>query len=232
MTAYELGYKGTLFDGTVQLFTAIYTYQYENYQDQVDVYDSVQGISRDIPVNTGDTSNSGLEIEGTWLATDNLTVNANYSYTTTEYKDDVILLEDENVNAPRPLFGGTSFNINGNSLKGIPEHKFTTWATYEWILANDSTLSLAGAYSFTGEYNTDSIERDFDKMPERHRVDLSLNWRSADSKTRARLFIDNVFDETMYRELGQANHNDNFRFTGTLLAERTFGIDLMREFGE
>ena len=58
VTAYELGYKGTLFDGTVQLFTAIYTYQYENYQDQVDVYDSVQGISRDIPVNTGDTSNS------------------------------------------------------------------------------------------------------------------------------------------------------------------------------
>ena len=97
VTAYELGYKGTLFDGTVQLFTAIYTYQYENYQDQVDVYDPVQGTSRDIPVNTGDTSNSGLEIEGTWLATDSLTINANYSYTTTEYKDDVILLEDENV---------------------------------------------------------------------------------------------------------------------------------------
>ncbi len=231
VTAYEIGYKGTLLDGTVQLFTAIYTYQYENYQDQVDVYDSVQGISRDIPVNTGDSSNSGFEIEGTWLATDSLTINANYSYTTTEYKDDVILLEDENVLAPRPLFGATSFNINGNSLKGIPEHKFTTWATYEWILANDSTLSLAGAYSFTGEYNTDSIERDFDKMPERHRVDLSLNWRSADNKTRARLFIDNVFDETMYRELGQANHDDNFRVTGTLLAERTFGIDLMREFG-
>ena len=231
VTAYELGYKGTLFDGTVQLFTAIYTYQYENYQDQVDVYDPVQGTSRDIPVNTGDTSNSGIEIEGTWLATDQLTINANYSYTETEYKDDVLLLEDENVLAPRPLFGGTAFNIKGNSLKGIPEHKFTAWATYEWTLPSDSTLSLAGAYAYTGDYNTDSIERDFDKMPERHRVDLSLNWRSADNKTRARLFVDNVFDETMYRDFGQANHDDNFRVTGSLLSERTFGIDLMREFG-
>ena len=141
------------------------------------------------------------------------------------------MLEDENVLAPRPLFGGTSFNIKGNALKGIPEHKFTTWATYEWILPSDSILALVGAYSYTGDYNTDSIEREFDRMPERHRVDLSLNWRSADNKTRARLFVDNVFDETMYREIGQANHDDNFRLTGTLLGERTFGIDLMREFG-
>ena len=231
VTAYELGYKGTLFDGTVQMFAAIYTYQYEDYQDQVDVYDPVQGTSRDIPVNTGETSNSGLEIEGTWLATDQLTINANYSYTETEYKDDVILLEDENHLAPRPLFGGTSFNINGNSLKGIPDHKFTTWAAYEWVMPSNATVTLNGAYSFTGEYNTDSIERDFDKMPERHRVDMSLIWRSADSKSRVRLFIDNVTDETGFREFGQANHESNYRLQGTLLQERTFGIDLQREFG-
>ena len=231
VTAYELGYKGTLVDGTVQLFAAIYTYQYEDYQDQVDVYDPVQGTSRDIPVNTGETSNSGFEVEGTWLATDNLTLNANYSYTETEYKDDVLLLEDENHLAPRPLFGGQSFNINGNSLKGIPDHKFTAWAVYEWTLPSAATVSLNGAYSYTGEYNNDSIERDYDKMPERHRVDMSLIWRSADMKSRVRLFVDNLTDETNFRELGQANHNDNFRLQGTLLGERTFGIDIQREFG-
>ena len=231
VTAYELGYKGTLFDGTVQLFAAIYTYQYDDYQDQVDVYDPVQGTSRDIPVNTGETSNSGFEVEGTWLATDSLTLNANYSYTETEYKDDITLLEDENHLAPRPLFGGTSFNINGNSLKGIPDHKFTAWAVYEWTLPSAATVSLNGAYSYTGEYNNDSIERDYDKMPERHRVDMSLIWRSADMKSRVRLFVDNLTDETNFRELGQANHNDNFRLQGTLLGERTFGIDIQREFG-
>lgn len=231
VTAYELGYKGTLFDGTVQLFGAVYTYQYENYQDQVDVYDPVSGGPLDLPVNTGDTSNSGFELEGTWLATESLTVNANYSYTKTEYKDDFFLVEDENPLAPFPLFGATTHNLNGQSLKGIPEHKFTTWASYEWILPSDATVSLNGAYSFTGEYNTDSIERDYDKMPERHRVDLSLIWRSADSKSRVRLFVDNVTDEINFRQFGQANHEQNFRLQGILLPERTFGIDLQREFG-
>ncbi len=231
VTAYELGYKGTLFDGTLQLFSAIYTYQYDDYQDQVDVYDPVQGGSRDIPVNTGETSNSGIEIEGTWLATNALTINANYSYTKTEYKDDVILLEDENHLAPRPLFGGTSFNINGNSLKGIPEHKFTAWGAYEWILSDDSSLVLNAAYSFTGEYNTDSIERDYDKMPERDRIDLGLTWRSADNKSRIRFFVDNVTDEVSFWDFGQANHESNFRLYGNMLPQRTLGIDMQREFG-
>jgi len=31
--------------------------------------------------------------------------------------------------------------------------------------------------------------------------------------------------------LGQANHEANFRLQGTLLGERTFGIDIQREFG-
>ena len=231
VTAYELGYKGMFLDNTLQLFGAIYTYQYENYQDQVDVYDAIQNTSLDIPVNTGDTSNSGIEIEGTWLATDQLTINANYSYTKTEYEDDVLLLEDENHLAPEPLFGATSHNLKGSSLKGIPEHKFTAWAAYEWILPSDATVTLNGAYSYTGEYNTDSIEREYDKMPERHRTDVSLIWRSSDGKSRVRLFVDNVTDEVNFRELQQGNHDFNYRLQGTLLQERTFGIDLQREFG-
>ena len=143
----------------------------------------------------------------------------------------MILLEDENHLAPRPLFGGTSFNINGNSLKGIPEHKFTAWGAYEWILSDDSSLVLNAAYSFTGEYNTDSIERDYDKMPERDRIDLGLTWRSADNRSRVRFFVDNVTDEVSFWDFGQANHESNFRLYGNMLPQRTLGIDMQREFG-
>jgi iron complex outermembrane receptor protein len=215
----------------VQLFSAVYTYQYENYQDQVDVLDPLTNTSRDIPVNTGDTSNTGFEIEGVWLATDALTVNANYSFTKTEYKDDVLLLEDENHLAPEPLFGATSYNLNGSSLKGIPEHKFTMWADYRWILPSDASLSLNGAFSYTGDYNTNSIERAYDKVPARRRVDTSLIWASADAKTRVRFFIDNLTDEVNFREVSQANHEENFRLQGTLLQARTWGVDFQRSFG-
>jgi hypothetical protein len=68
-------------------------------------------------------------------------------------------------------------------------------------------------------------------MPERHRTDVSLIWRSSDGKSRVRLFVDNVTDEVNFRELQQGNHDFNYRLQGTLLQERTFGIDLQREFG-
>ena len=181
--------------------------------------------------STNDVTNAGFEIEGVWLATDALTVNANYSFTKTEYKDDVLLLEDENHLAPEPLFGATSYNLNGSSLKGIPEHKFTMWADYRWILPSDASLSLNGAFSYTGDYNTNSIERAYDKVPARRRVDTSLIWASADAKTRVRFFIDNLTDEVNFREVSQANHEENFRLQGTLLQARTWGVDFQRSFG-
>ena len=50
-------------------------------------------------------------------------------------------------------------------------------------------------------------------------------------KSRVRLFVDNLTDETNFREYGQGNHDSNYRLQGTLLGERTLGIDIQREFG-
>ena len=65
--AFELGYKGTLLDETLQLNMAVYTYDYENYQDQIDSYDPRQEVVRDVPTNTGDARNTGFEADITWL---------------------------------------------------------------------------------------------------------------------------------------------------------------------
>lgn len=46
VTAYELGYKGTHFDGTLQINSAIYTYDYKNYQDQVNRQDTNRSSTR------------------------------------------------------------------------------------------------------------------------------------------------------------------------------------------
>ncbi|GIS18613.1 MAG: hypothetical protein CM15mP120_05290 [Pseudomonadota bacterium] len=88
----ELGFKGTFADGTLQLFSSLYRYQYDGYQDSVTVYDDVQATFLTLPTNTGSAVNQGGEVEGTWLATDELTINANYSLTQTEYQDEYIYL--------------------------------------------------------------------------------------------------------------------------------------------
>ena len=253
VVATEIGYKGTLFDGTVQVFSAIYQYDYEGYQDEVQVFDDVQQAFAEIPTNTGDAKNQGFEIEATWLATDALTLNANYSYSKTEYQSDVFLAVDQNPLAPSPLFGEVAtdpatglaatsngvqtrlaefYNLNGEPLKGIPEQKFTGWGTYIMDLPNNSTLALQAAYSFTGEYSSNSIDRDFYMIPDRQRVDLSVKWTSADMKTSVRAFIDNATDEKNFYYIGQGSHTTNYRYQGTLLQERTWGLDFQRLFGD
>ena len=227
----ELGFKGTFADGTVQLFSSIYRYQYDGYQDEVVVYDEVQAAFRGLPANTGSAVNQGWEVEGTWLATDELTINANYSLTKTEYQDDVLLLEDDNPLAPVPLYGQVSHNLKGSSLKGIPEHKFTAWANYRFDLPN-STLVAAAYYSFTGEYNSESIDREFDKMPARHQTDASIIWTNSDGLLTIRGFVDNLFDARNFRSLSAGSLGNNYMLTGTLLRTRSFGVDITRRFGE
>ena len=241
MLHFELGYKATYLDGTLQLNTAIYTYIYEGYQDSVNIFDPLTSSFRDIPVNTGDATNSGFEVEMTWLATDSLTLSGNYSYTETEYKDDVFFLENDDPSKPLPLFPCTPtaadpeacpqiFNVKGGSLKGIPEHKAIVWGTYTWS-TDIGRIAFNTSVSYTGEYNNGGMERDIDKVPERTNVNMSLIWSSLDERLRARLFVDNVFDERMYRDIDAQGVGSNYKMTGSLLQTRYWGLDLSYIWG-
>ena len=240
--AIELGYKAQFRDDTLQVNASIYRYDYEGYQDSVVVYDETQNAFRDIPTNTGDAVNQGFEIEVVWLATDNLTLNANYSYTDTEYQDNVYFLEDDDHRRPEALFPSTPdpadveatlgpFNAKGSSLKGIPEHKGVMWGTYKWNTEVGSFFVL-GTVSYTGEYYPNGLERDFDMVESRTRTDVSLIWESLDRKRRIRFFVDNVFDEVMYRGFGTGGAGNNYKFTGSMLGTRFWGIDARWEFGD
>jgi iron complex outermembrane receptor protein len=229
---FEVGYKGEFLDNTLQIFSSIYIYDYEGYQDQVEVFDPVQSVYRDIPTNTGDAVNQGWEIEGTWLATDNLTINANYSYTQTEYQDEVLLLVDDDYRAPAALYGTYAYNLEGRSLKGIPEHKAVVWANYSISLPNDSRMNLAAYYSFTGEYNTDSLDRAFDTLPARHQTDVSAIWTNVDGSLTVRAFVDNLFDNRNFRSIGSGGAGNNYMLTGSMIRDRNWGIDVTKRFGD
>ena len=228
--AFELGYKGTLLDETLQLNMAVYAYDYENYQDQIDTYDPNQEVVRDVPTNTGDARNTGFETDITWLPTDALTINANYSFTDTEYQDSFAIAEDDNPLRPVPLFGNRVTDLIGNSLKRIPEQKATLWASYEWIQGT-GRLTASGSLSYTGDYYSSPIVRELDRVPDRTRVDLRLTWLNADESLRVSAFVDNVFDKNNLRGIGTGDHNSFYRLTGSLLYPRYWGIDVRRTFG-
>ena len=104
------------------------------------------------------------------------------------------------------------------------------WIHRQFDLPN-STLSLVAYYSFTGEYNSESIDREFDKLPDRHQTDASIIWTSGDGLLTVRGFVDNLFDARNFRALSAGSLSNNYSLTGTLLRTRSFGLDVTRRFG-
>ena len=252
VTAFEIGYKGTWLDGRAQVNASIYRYNYENYQDQIDSYDSARGASVDTVVNAGAATNQGFEVEATWLVGDYFTLGGNYSYTDTEYSESYLVTERNDLNLPNSLFqfaldengnriqtetGQNLFNLDayvrdvqGNPLKRIPKQKATVYGSYEIPTVN-GMLALNATYSYTGEYASSAFQRATDLVPSRKRVDLSVSWKDNADKWVARLFVDNVTDERAFRGIGIATESQNYRTTGERLYPRYWGFDVTRRFG-
>ena len=252
VTAFEIGYKGTWLDGRAQVNASIYRYNYENYQDQIDSYDSARGASVDTVVNAGDATNQGFEVEATWLVGDYFTLGGNYSYTDTEYSESYLVTERNDLNLPNSLFqfaldengnriqtetGQNLFNLDayvrdvqGNPLKRIPKQKATVYGSYEIPTVN-GMLALNATYSYTGEYASSAFQRATDLVPSRKRIDFSISWKDNADKWAARFFVDNVTDERVFRGIGIATESQNYRTTGERLYPRYWGFDVTRRFG-
>ena len=229
VVAYEIGYKGSLFDDTLQIFSSIYYYDYEGYQDEVQEPNGA-GSGDQVVINAGDAANYGWEIEGTWLATDSWTLGGNYSWTQTEYEDDVFISVNDNPNKPEPLFLEDTININGNDLKRIPEHKFTVWTGYDFIFPQ-GVLNLNSAYSYTGDFYDTPVKRDLDRVRGRGRLDISATWRDNMDRWQVRAFVDNVTDEGSARGIGTSTAFQDYQQTATYLYPRFYGLDVTYRFG-
>ena len=79
---------------------------------------------------------------------------------------------------------------------------------------------MGGSYSYTGDYYDGGIKRSLDKIPERHRLDLSATWRDAAERLTVRAFVDNVTDEGSTRDIGTATETSNFAQTSAFLYPR------------
>ncbi len=224
--AYEIGYKGTLLDGQLQFNASAYMYEYDNYQDRIEITQQQSQTSLDQVVNAESAENMGIEFDFIWLATDNLTLGGNGSYTQTEYTDDLFILEDDNPAIPF----NRVVNVNGNDLKRIPEWKATVWANYDWRL-DSGTLTASAMYAYTGEYWSSAIERDLDLVPERDRVDVSVTWRDNRDQWTVRAFVDNVLDKVYSRGIGTGTESGHYRLSAENLYPRYYGLDVTFRFG-
>jgi iron complex outermembrane receptor protein len=90
LIAYEIGYKSQLFDDTLQLNASLYMYDYSSIQTFTTEVNSLGSTSTSV-LAAGGAEVLGLEAEALWLATDNLTLGGNFSFTPSEYTESLLI---------------------------------------------------------------------------------------------------------------------------------------------
>jgi len=230
---YEIGFKSDWFDGTLQLNGAAYYYDYEDIHTVVQEVTSLGGTSNSV-LNAPSARVTGLEVEGTWLATDNLTVGGNISFTPSEYTDSLLASDLAGFDRPASLFPNQEDlvqDIDGNQLLQVPEVKSTLWGSYRFNLPGGSNLDVLASWAYTDEVFYSPFEADAEKADAYDRVDVRTTWTSADQKIGVSAFVNNVFDEVGVLQVLREEESEFFRHTAGTTVPRHYGLELSYKLG-
>ena len=148
----EFGIKSDFFDGKARANIAIFSYDYENLQFQATDPIPYQGGVANIP----ESEMSGVEIEFTALATDNITFDMNLGFIDSEVSSDFEVLD--NVLAFQYFFGEEALrydlreNVNGNELAKTPDFTADISMTYETELPSGNSFTSIFKYVKRGDF--------------------------------------------------------------------------------
>jgi iron complex outermembrane receptor protein len=234
LIAYEFGYKMQTEDGRVQLNGSFYLYDYESIHTVATEVTPPLVVGGAFGTTTSVLPAPGAEILGaeaelTWLATDRLTVGGNFSFTPSEYTEDMFIMDTAGHEAPASLFPTDATavltNIKGNQLLQVPELKYTAWASYNWPNSNGSNLDLFVVYNWIDEVYYSPFQSERHKAPEYDRLDLRATWTSAGNHWKVSAFVNNVFDDVGILQVLSQGEGEFFRRSAGTTVPRLMGLE-------
>ncbi len=190
LTAFEIGYKKSMFDSRANLSLAAYFYDYQDLH--VRSAEIVNGITTSVLSNAAEATVMGLEAELQALVTDDLLLSATYSYNNSEY--DEYMAEDS---IACTVLGECGVqDLSGNQLNMAPENKFSIAGTQYFELEDMGVISLTASYSFVGEQYSRAFNRDdFDKVDSYDSIDGRIAWTSPEENFVIAAFVKNAGDD-------------------------------------
>lgn len=191
---YEVGFKGDLMDGVLRFNASVFYTDFEDLQRN-QVFRFVDPISGNegqetITLNAGESNSSGIEIETTWLATENLTIKASLGYLDASYDE----------------FEFEGLDLSSLDIPFASEIQVGAQATYVQPLKSGATIT----YYLSAHYQDDAEMSPFDpnaastgvvrhptytQLESRTLVDLNVTYTSEDDRYHATLFGKNLLDE-------------------------------------
>ena len=235
LTAYELGYKGTLMDGTMQVNAAAYYYDYED----IETFGNGPSAFNPDALSTSvfsvpEAHMIGLDIDLDWLATDQLTLSANFSFTHSEYDSDIAVNDSADPTRPPSLFDARNvpIQLKGKQLLQVPEMKYGGQAQYSFDLAERGSVVLIANYSWISKVYYTAFESKDSAAPSYGRTDVRAIWESPSKELKVAAYVNNVFDQIGLRQVDHYSGGEavNFRRIGANTNPRQFGMELSYSF--
>ncbi len=185
VVSYELGFKGALLDGAMQVNGAWYHYDYDNRQSLVIANDpTVPGAVFATLGNIDESQIEGGELEFRWLPTEALDIRAGVSY-----------IDSEVLKAPDNIRGLTlALPISdGVDLAQAPQWSYNTVVRYEWWVG-DYALTGQLSYSWTDEQYA-ALADAYALYGEVDSLGMRLNLAPQSEQWQLALWVDNLEDK-------------------------------------
>lgn len=224
---YEIGYKTRFFDDTLQLNGSFYLYDYDNIHTVATEVTTIGGTSTSVLEAPG-AEVKGVEAEGIWLATNNLTLGGNFSYTPSKYTKSLLISDPSRRTVPESLypdFDALVEDIKGNQLVQVPETKGTAWASYLMPLQGGSQLELFGVYSWIDDVYYSPFEQKAESAEGYSRTDVRATWTSSGGNWVVSGFVNNVFDEIGILQVLRQGESEFFRHNAGTTVPRLYGLE-------
>ncbi|WP_312161408.1 TonB-dependent receptor [Phenylobacterium sp.] len=178
---FEIGAKGTLMD-RLYFEAAAFTYDYNDFQTRA--VDLTVGV-----VNAGKASAWGVELNGGFKVTPELTLSGAYAYLHTQYDEF------------REVVGGQLVDRSGNVFRMAPEHTTSLSADYRRPLAGSWDGFVNANYAWRSEYFLNNDNLDTEKQKAFGLVDLRIGAESAEGLL-VEAYAENLLDQDWVRDVG------------------------------
>lgn len=195
---FEIGAKGTLFDNTLQLNAAIFSYQYDDMQ--LNSFNSDSGTVTLTTLNAAEADLDGVEVDFVWITPiDGLQARGAITYLDAEFVDYVApCVTGQSIAAGCNLnFANGQFNsqdLAGEPLNLAAEYVATLGLAYEQTLDN-VLLGLSLDATYSDDYVTSATQVPGTAQDSHTKVNVAIRLSDIDDTWSVALIARNLTDE-------------------------------------
>jgi outer membrane receptor protein involved in Fe transport len=214
LLAYELGFKATLLDSTMQLNGAVFYYDYEDKQVTDATADDVFGFLTKIK-NVPESEVIGFELEMIWRPITGLDLRLAGTWLDTEVKEFDNGFDFETFQE--------NLDFSGQELPNSPEAQYNALAAYTWPISDGMDLRIQADYVYSDSYYSYlSNNKNTDRVDSYDLWNARLALQANDGSWEVAAWGKNITDEYYY--VSNTIGNDVFaRYAGM---GATYGVTL------